>query len=229
MKFVILLKSPEKSPGSEERLTQLSPGDIASLNLAMELASDTGATVTALSVSPSREDAALQAALRGGAERAIRIWDRQLLSRNINNLAAVLAATVEHVGFDLVFAGNRSSDWGSGATGPAVAHLLKIPHLTSISAIESSKDKFIVEHQRGETLFTLELKAPALLTVQPGSTSTYLERDEIPEIETLSLEDLDIKLAPATARRLHPDVQPIVETSYTPLEKITELLQLLKP
>ena len=39
---------------------------------------------------------------------------------------AILAGGLRHVGYDLIFAGQWSTDWATGGTGPGVAHMLRL-------------------------------------------------------------------------------------------------------
>ena len=81
---------------------------------------------------PAAHDQCLEAALEAGADRAVRIIDPIISDSDLRTTASVLSAGIHQIGFDLVLAGNRSADWSTGATGPAVAHLLAVPHVTSV-------------------------------------------------------------------------------------------------
>jgi electron transfer flavoprotein beta subunit len=71
-------------------------------------------------------------ALRAGCDRAVRVHDSQLEDLDYLGIARVLAAAVAHLCFDVVVCGNRSQDELLGATGPAMAGLLQVPHLNNL-------------------------------------------------------------------------------------------------
>ena len=88
----------------------------------------------------ARESAAttLRKALAMGAGSAVQVVDEALLGADMGLTAEVLAAAVRRAGFDLVIAGNLSTD-GSGGVLPAmIAELLDVPQLTALSSVELS-------------------------------------------------------------------------------------------
>lgn len=92
--------------------------------------------VVALSMGPESAAATLRKALAAGASSAVHVLDDALLGADLGLTAEVLAAAARRIGFDLVLAGNASTD-GSGGVVPAmVAELLGVPQLTNLDAVE---------------------------------------------------------------------------------------------
>src|SRR5690625_4908913 len=78
-----------------------------------------GAEVIALSVGPESANGALRKALAMGATSAVHILDDALIGADLTLTAEVLAAALKRIGFDLVLAGNESTD-GTGGVIPSM-------------------------------------------------------------------------------------------------------------
>jgi electron transfer flavoprotein alpha/beta subunit len=196
MKLVVLIRSPRVGPTTDEIVQALCPGDRAALSTALALAQadDGESSVTALSAAPRSDEAALTAALVAGAHRAVRIAEPSVVGADLAATYAVLGAGLRLLGFDLVLAGNRSADFGSGATGPAIAHMLRIPHVTAVSAVQLREDrKIVVTHRRERGLFQLQVELPALLAVTAGPPLPVAEpAASPPAIEPLNLAEVTL-------------------------------------
>lgn len=233
MRLIVLLKSPRREPRSHEILGGLAPGDRAALNTALDLeAREDNASVLALSAGPSEDNAALVEALKAGAHRAIRVIDPSLNVGDLRTKASVLSAAIQQLDFDLILTGNRSSDWGSGSTGPATAHLLGIPHLTSVLSAswhgddDSDYDRRLkLVHAREDKLFSLLLKLPALVAVSAGPSPPPAREVEIPNVETLSLADMTLPFR--FSARSTPDLERSTEPASS-IEGVTGLIQILR-
>ena len=129
MNILVLLRASHAPPPSTEALPWLGPCDEAALSTALALATPDD-TLVAVTAGPAADDVCLEAALRGGAPRAVRFWDRSIDLGDLRTLCGLLAGGIVALGFDLVLTGQRSADWGSGAVGPALAHFLGVPHVT---------------------------------------------------------------------------------------------------
>lgn len=196
MKLVVLLRSPRVGPTSEETVPALCPADRAALGTALALAraDDGDSSVAVLTAAPSSDTAALTTALAAGAQRAVRISDPSVVGADLAATAAVLGGGLRLLGFDLVLAGNRSADFASGATGPAIAHMLRIPHVTGVTAVRTQEDRtLVVTHRRERGLFELQVQLPALLAVAAGPPLPVPEEHApSPDIEQLNLAEVTL-------------------------------------
>lgn len=95
-----------------------------------------GTEVVVLSMAPESATATVRKALAMGAASAVHIVDEALRGADLGLTAQVLAAAVERMGFDLVVAGNQSTDGSGGVIGPMIAELLDVPAATSLSTVE---------------------------------------------------------------------------------------------
>lgn len=229
MKIIVLIKNTRQDPESSDILTGLDPGDRAALHTALALANQADdITVSALTAGPKEDEAALCTALKAGADRGIRLFDPSLKSGDIRTIAALLAAGIRHLDFDLVIAGNRSSEWGTGALGPAVAHFLGIPHLSSIIAVDREGDVMLLEHRRdGGEVFTCKVPVPLMVMISAGPVTPVAERSDIPEIEMLDMADMTLPFRYADSLQ-KPMVTQVDAESPRRLDGTEELIQVLK-
>jgi electron transfer flavoprotein beta subunit len=108
-----------------------------SLEVALSYADkNPGAEIVVLSMAPEGSAATVRKGLAMGAASAVHVADEGLLGADLGLTAEVLAAALKRTEFDLVIAGNLSTD-GSGGVLPAmIAELLDVPNLTSLNSVE---------------------------------------------------------------------------------------------
>ncbi len=119
-----------------ERFVQvLNAADACAVEAAVRLKEQVGGTVLALTLGPQDAEGALRAALAIGADEAVRLWHPAAVEWGPFTFAAALAASIQQVfpAPDLVLCGDSASDWSSGVVGPALAELLDLPQITSVS------------------------------------------------------------------------------------------------
>ncbi len=120
-------------------------------------------------IGPDRVQQSLRTALGMGADRAIHIWDEGLASTDSLGIAKTLAAAAKSENFDLVLMGLMADDSNFGITGPFLAELLGMPHVTSVVKAEFQNGELQVERElEGGTLEVVSLPRPCLLAVQTG-------------------------------------------------------------
>ncbi|MBX3094455.1 MAG: electron transfer flavoprotein subunit beta/FixA family protein [Cryobacterium sp.] len=96
---------------------------------------DKSVEVVALSMGPSSATDALRKALAMGADRAIHVLDDSLAGADVARTTAVIGAAVASEGFDLVVAGNESTDGRGGVLASSLAETLGVAALTSIGEL----------------------------------------------------------------------------------------------
>ena len=166
-----------------------------------------GTEVVVLSMAAEAASATVRKGLAMGAASAVQVIDDALLGADMVLTAEVLAAALQRTGFDLVIAGNQSTD-GSGGVVPAmVAELLDVPSVTFLSAVEIGDDA--VSGVRASDGATVQVSAPLPAVV---SITEALPDARFPNFkgimaakkkpfETLSLIDLDIDAHDPAASR----------------------------
>jgi electron transfer flavoprotein beta subunit len=111
----------------------------------------------------------LRTALGMGADRAVQIWDDALAKADSLGIAKAIAAVARPESFDLVFTGLMSDDDNYAMTGPMLAELLGIPHVTAVMKAAFENGQVTVERElEGGSLAVVSLPRPCLLAVQTG-------------------------------------------------------------
>lgn len=124
-----------------------------------------GVEVVLLSMGPQSAEAMLRKTLAIGADGAYLVTDEALLGADMGLSAEVLAAALKHIGFDLVIAGDVSSDGAGGMLPTMLAERLGVAHLTSLDSLEISDSQ--VSGDRAGYGGTVSLRAdlPAVVSV----------------------------------------------------------------
>ena len=98
--------------------SEINPFDLLGLNLAIDLKSDPGDSVVALSMGPPNAAEGLTQCHALGADRAILLSDRALAGSDTLATAQALALALQREEPDLVICGRNSSDAETGQVGP---------------------------------------------------------------------------------------------------------------
>lgn len=117
-----------------------------------------GTEVVVLTMAPSSAAATVRKALAMGATAAVHVVDDALRGADLLLTAEVVAAAVRRIGFDLVIAGNLSTDGGGGVLPAMVAEMLGVAHLTSLARIDIADTS--VSGDRVSDAGTLRVSAP---------------------------------------------------------------------
>jgi len=88
--------------------------------------------VVVLSMGPASATEALRKGLAMGADSAVHVLDDSLAGADLGLTAAVLSAAIASIGFDLVIAGNESTDGRGGVIPAMIAEHLGLPVLTAL-------------------------------------------------------------------------------------------------
>lgn len=100
-----------------------------------------GTEVVALSLAPEGSAATVRKALAMGAGSAIHIADPELLGADLTLTAQALAAAIQRAGFDLVIAGNASTDGSGGMVPAAIAEHLGVAYASGLSELNISAEQ----------------------------------------------------------------------------------------
>jgi electron transfer flavoprotein beta subunit len=125
-----------------------------------------GGEVTVLTAGPERATDAIRKALSMGADKAVHVTDESLHGADIIQTAKVLAKAVGTVeGYDLIIAGNESTDGVGGAIPAMLAELLGLPQLTHARKVEIDGTSVKVERETDTGRTFLEASLPAVISV----------------------------------------------------------------
>ncbi|WIY02748.1 electron transfer flavoprotein subunit beta/FixA family protein [Amycolatopsis mongoliensis] len=122
--------------------------------------------VTVISVGPDRATDAIRKALSMGADKAIHVSDEALHGSDAIATAKVLAAAISKVeGYDLIIAGNESSDGRGGAVPAILAELLGLPQVTYAREVTVDGKTIKAVRETEDGLARLEATLPAVVSV----------------------------------------------------------------
>src|SRR5512137_1245612 len=125
----------------------LNPYDEYAVEEALLIKEVAGGKVTALCMGPDDATDAVRKALAMGADEAVLVSDPALAGSDAQATATVLAAALKTVPCDLVLFGCRSTDGETGAVPAAVAELLGVPLLSSLSKVEVGDGSLTVHRE----------------------------------------------------------------------------------
>ena len=157
------------------------------------------AEVVVVSMAPAESAATVRKGLAMGAGSAVHVADEGLVGADLGLTAEVLAAAIRRTGFDLVIAGNLSTDGSGGVMGAMIAELLDVPNLTTLNSVQIGDGT--VSGERASDGATMQVSAdlPAVISITealpdarfPNFKGIMAAKKK--PFETLTLEDLGIE------------------------------------
>jgi electron transfer flavoprotein beta subunit len=169
--------------------------------------------VVALSMTPGSSTPTVRKGLAMGASSAVQVVDEELHGADLGLTADVLAAALRRIGFDLVIAGNQSTD-GSGGVVPAMlAELLDVPAALNLISVEIAEESAIGVRASDAGTMDVRVGFPALISITealpdarfPNFKGIMAAKKK--PYETLTLVDLGIDAEnPAAARSIMTSV-----------------------
>lgn len=142
--------------------------DAYGLATAIDLKEQHGATVTAMAAGPVATQDVLLRSLAIGADLAIWLDTGDQHQLESLELARLLAGLITDRGFDLVIAGQSTEDYESGQTGPQVAELLGLPHVSLVTQVDLEGRELTINRDAEGTKDVVAVDLPAMLMVLTG-------------------------------------------------------------
>lgn len=146
----------------------ISPHEECAVEEAIRIIEKHGGSSTVLTLGPLAAQEQLREAIAKGINSAILLeaedyefWDPAATARAI-------ADTVKPLGFDILLFGNESADTCNYQVGLRVAHLLDLPCVTGIKALEIQNGKAIAKRETKDGWEVYEIALPAVFTVKEG-------------------------------------------------------------
>jgi len=179
--------------------------------------------VVVLTVGPDESKEVLTRCLAMGADRAIRI--EEPLPNDGRLIAETLAKAIQTQPFDLILTGVQAEDDGWGQVGVALAQILGIPHASIVTHIDIEDKKAKVRRElEGGIEELLEIKLPALLTIQTGiNEPKYVSLAAILEAEDKETREVTLEEIGFSPRE--PLDATIDQVSFPPAGKMAEILK----
>lgn len=211
MKIIVLVKEVPDTYGDrkldlETGLADRAAGEVVldeigerSLEVALSFADKNANTeVVVLSMAPESATATLRKCLAMGATSAVQVADEGLSGADLGLTAEVLAAAIRRTGFDLVIAGDLSTDGTGGVLAAMVAELLGVPHATSLTSIEIASEKVTGVRVAEDGTMQLSAPLPAVVSITEALPDARLPNfkgimaAKKKPFETLSLADVGV-------------------------------------
>jgi electron transfer flavoprotein beta subunit len=121
--------------------------------------------IVLLAMGPDSVTASLRKGLSLGADSALHVLDDGLGGADLLRTSAVLAAALTTTGYDLIIAGNESTDGRGGVIPAMVAEQLGLPHLTSIDSVEIAADRIGGARETENGTLDVHASLPAIISI----------------------------------------------------------------
>ena len=192
-------------------------------------------TLVALFSNETSIDTDLRKMMAIGADEAIVLRQEDYRGDRPSSNAKVLSNAIKEINADLIIGGVQGIDYYQGATGPMVAHMLGIPHISGVTNLKLNGDKFTAKRQIEGGLQVIECSSPVLITCQKDMTKVRFpalkdimmskrkpfENREVSVDESNDVQTDECSLPPARAGGM------IIEGDSAE-EKVTKLIEKLK-
>ncbi len=177
MKIVVLLKEVPDTYG--ERKLNLETGlaeregdnvldEIGERALEVALAfgdANADTEVSVLTIAPESATTSVRKGLAMGAATATHVVDEGLIGADVGLTAQTLAAAIRAEGFDLVIAGNQSTDGMAGMVPAMLAELLEVPVLTNLSSVTIAADAVSGSRASDDSVQQVSATLPAVISI----------------------------------------------------------------
>jgi electron transfer flavoprotein beta subunit len=127
--------------------------------------SDKSTEVVLVSMGPTEATTTLRKGLSMGADSAIHIVDDNLAGSDAARTAQVLAAALKDTGFDLIVAGNESTDGRGGVIPAMLAERLGVAQLTHLNSVELTGSSVSGVRSTDSGTLTAHADLPAVISV----------------------------------------------------------------
>lgn len=228
MRLIVLVKEVPDTFGDRHLnlktgLTERASGDRVldeiterALEVALSHADDhADCEVHVMSLGPVEATTSIRKALAMGAASATHIVDDALVGADLTLTAQALAAAIHQQGFDLVLAGNVSTDGMSGMVPAAIAEHLGVAHVTGLNSISIGNATVTGTRPVEGGLQHLEVDLPAVVSITealpeprfPNFKGIMAAKKK--PLRTVTLGELEIDAEhPDTARSIMLSVAP---------------------
>ncbi len=183
----------------------INPYDRRAISEAIRQRETSGGEVIVATMGPPQAREALAEALVMGVDRAIHIQDRRLAGSDTLVTSKVLAAAARKIGFDLIFAGQHSTDSETGQVPPSLAEILQIPCAAAVTKLEYRDQSLVAICETDDGMMELELPFPSVISaaerlIKPIKVKGFdpatasFEKIETWDLETLGIPENEVGL-----------------------------------
>ena len=150
--------------------SKMNPYDLYALETAFKISEDKGGEISVITMGPPQAKEIIREAYSMGVDKGVLLSDRKFAGADVLATSYTLSQGVESMGdFDLIICGKQTTDGDTAQVGPEIAEYLDIPHVANVRKIVEVKDKsIVVEMDMPNTIELVDIKLPALITVEKG-------------------------------------------------------------
>lgn len=154
--------------------------------------------VVLLTMASAGVEPTMRKAFAMGAESGVRVTDEGLVGADLGLTAQVLSAALTRIGFDLVLAGNQSTDGVGGVLPAMIAELLGVPNITNLTEVTIGADAVGGVRATDDGTMTVSAALPAVASVTEKAPDPRIANfkgivaAKKKPIEVLNLADLGI-------------------------------------
>lgn len=176
--------------------------DSRGVEIALQLTENAGGEVTVVTMGPDRAVETLRKALAMGAHKAVHIVDDALAGADALTTAKVLAAALRTLQFDLLVAGNESTDGRGGVVPAMIAEQLGLPALTQAQQLSVADGAVTAQCADDDGYRDVTAPLPAVVTVTEKITEPRypnfkgIMRAKKKPLTTLSVDELGVTVEP---------------------------------
>lgn len=219
----IFIEKDGKNIKKDNLVFHLNDWDGYAVREAVLLKEKYGGEVTVITVGPEESKEVLTRCLAMGADRALKI--EEPASKDGTLIAKILFQVMKDQSFDLILTGVQAEDDNCAQVGVALAQMLGLPHAAIVTHIEIDGEKAKVRRElEGGIEEVLELKLPAVLTIQTGinepryvSLAAILEAED-KEVKEVGVEEIGLNIE-------EPLRMTIDQVFFPPVGKMAEMLK----
>lgn len=176
------------------------PEDLNALEQALRIKEQNpGTTVGLLTMGPPRAGEIIREGLYRGADTGWLLTDRLFAGADTLATSYALATAIKKIGdVDLVIGGRQAIDGDTAQVGPEMAEHLGLPQVSYVTDARKEGDRLVVRKESEESVQTLEVEGPCVLTVLASAFSArYMSVSGIMEaygreVELWSADRIDV-------------------------------------
>lgn len=195
-------------------------------------------TIDALTVGPEDASAAVRRAMGMGVNHGIHILTPEASLFSAGQVAQWISSVIKTKGYDLILTGVMSEDQMQGQVGPMLAEYLDLPCATSVIAetmVPENRTVTVEREIEGGFRDILELRLPALLTIQSGinlpryPSLSNVMRAKRARLEVIAADSLDCRETSSVTALDYPEKTRAADIlAGTPEEKAEQLYHILR-
>lgn len=196
----VVVDETGKAIEEEGLVFDINEADNYALEEALLLKEKLGGSVLVLTLGAEEADETLRSCLAKGADSAIRLTDESFKGSDGHTTARILSRVIKDMEYDLVLTGIQADDDAWGQVGVQLAECLGVAHASLVTKLEIDGEGARAHRElEGGLEEVLELKLPAVLTIQTGinepryASLRGMKRAREQEIKVVDLKGVDLK------------------------------------